>query len=308
MLILIFLSYSFGDLTDDISDFWDGLNDTGGPTGFEILQLDIHAKTSATAGNSWDGGVHSLFKNPSDIMNTPDNANSGYNFAFSYRNLFLDMNTNFFGVTSKKGNHAFGLSFLGFFSGDMELRDGSPGDPLGTYSGDDLILGMSYARKFGDLNIGGTIRTLKTRIFEVSYSTYSFDFGISRCFKTFNDNSFRFDLSFLHLGPKYGPEVSDEDFRLPLTWHLGLKGNFDPLFIGFSANKPLNTKLQYTIGLEYKITEYFSLRAGRKDNNPLERYSFGIGLHKSNMCFDYAFAPTVIDVGNSHILTFSIGL
>jgi hypothetical protein len=308
MLILIFLSYSFGDLTDDISDFWDGLNDIGGPTGFEILQLDMHARTNGTAGNSWSGGVHSLFENPSEIMHSSDNLYNGYNFAFSYKKLFLDMNANFVGFSAKRGNHAFGISFLGFFSGDMELRDNSPGDPLGNYSGDDIILGLTYAKNFGDLSIGSTFRTLNSRIFEVSYSTYSFDLGISRSFKAFKDRDFRLDLSFLHLGPKYGPEGADEEFRLPTTWHLGLKSNFDPLFIGVSANKPLNTELQYTIGVEYKITEYFSIRAGGKDNNPLERYSFGLGLHKNNMCFDYAFAPTVIDVEGSHILTFSIGL
>ena len=308
MLILIFLSYSFGDLGNDISDFWESLNNTGGPTGFEILQLDMHAKTNGTAGNSWDGGTHSLFTNPSEIMYSSNESDNTHNFTFAYKKLFLDMNTNFVGFTTRNGSNAFGFSFLGFYSGDMELQDDSPGDPLGVYSGDDIILGITYGRSFGNLNIGGTIRTLRERTFEVSYSTYSFDLGMSRSFKAFKDKDFRFDLSFLHLGPKYGPQGAEEDFRLPVTWHLGLKGNFNPLFIGFSVNKPLNTKLQYSIGAEYKITDYFSIRAGRKANNPLEMYSFGLGLHKNNMYFDYSFAPTVIDVEGSHLLTISIGL
>ena len=308
MLILIFLSYSFGDLRNDISDFWESLNDIGGPTGFEVMQLDVHARANGMAGNNWDGGTHSLFSNPSEIIYYSNETDNTYNLTFAYKKLFLDMNTNCIGFTGKEGNNAFGFSFLGFYSGEMDLQDESPGTPLGIYSGENLIFGITYARSFGSFNIGGTIRTLQERIFEVSYSTYSFDLGMSRSFKAFNDRDFRFDMSFLHIGPKYGPEGADDDFRLPTTWHIGLKGNYNPYFIGFSMNKPLNTKIQYLIGIEYRLNEYLSFRAGRKTNNPLEMYSFGLGLHKNDIFFDYSFAPTVINVEGSHLLTISIGL
>jgi hypothetical protein len=305
MLILIFLSYSFGDLKDDISDFWDSLNRIGGPTDFEFLQLDMHAKTNSTAGNHWDGGVYSLLTNPSEIMYPSEDFDDKYNFSFTYKKLFLDMNANFLGFTKKSGNNAFGLSFLGFHSGDMPLHSGTPGDSLGVYSGDNSIFGVTYARSFGNLNFGGTIRTLQARIFEVSYSTYSFDFGMSRTFTAFKDKKLRFDVSFMHLGPKF----LDDAFRLPLTWHIGLKGDFKPLFVGFSINKPLNTRLQYTVGGEYRINEYFFIRAGSKVHNPLEKYSLGWGLRKNNLCFDYSYAPTNIDIiEGSHLFTISIGL
>ena len=115
MLILIFLSYSFGDLKDDISDFWESLNNIGGPTDFEFLQLDMHATTNGTAGNNWDGGVYSLLTNPSEIMYPSEDLDEKYNFSFTYRKLFLDMNANFVGFTKKTGNNAFGFSFLGFY-------------------------------------------------------------------------------------------------------------------------------------------------------------------------------------------------
>ena len=305
MLILIFLSYSFGDLKDDISDFWESLNNTGGPTDFEFLQLDMHATTNGTAGNNWDGGVYSLLTNPSEIMYPSEDLDEKYNFSFTYKKLFLDMNANFAGFTKKSGNNAFGFSFLGFYSGDMPLRYGSPGDSLGSYSGDNSIFGVTYARSFGNINLGGTVRSLQARIFEISYSTYSFDLGMSRTFTVFKDKDLRFDLSFMHLGPKF----LDDGFRLPLTWHIGLKGDFKPLFVGFSINKPLNTRLQYTVGGEYRINEYFFIRAGRKVHNPLEEYSFGWGLRKNNLCFDYSYAPANIDiVEGSHLFTISIGL
>lgn len=305
MLILIFLSYSVGDLKDDVLDFWDSLNEIGGPTGFEVVQLDMHAKTNGTAGNSWEAGVHSLLLNPSEIMYSSDSNENTYNISFSYKKLFLDMNANFVGFTARNGNNAYGISFLGFFSGDMELRSEIPGDPIGTYSGDDIIFGITYARNFGNLTLGGTLKTLKARIFEASYSTYSFDLGVSRKFMILNDKDFRLDFSLMHLGPKY----FDGEYRLPLTWHLGLKGKFTPLFVGFSINKPLNTRLQYTIGAEYKISEYFSVSAGRKFYNPLEKYTFGFGIHKNSICLDYAYAPTNIDIiEGSHLFTISIGL
>jgi hypothetical protein len=308
MLILIFLSYSFSSLADDISDFWDGLNRVGGPTGFEILQYDMHAKTNAAAGNLWEGGVHSLLTNPSEIMCLPEDLDNRCNFSFTYRKIFLDMNANFLGFTRKIGNNAFGISFIGFYPGDMELRR-IPGDPIGTYDGENTVFGITYARSFKILNVGATIKSLNERIFEVSYSTYSFDLGMSRSFKAFHDKSFRLDFSFLHLGPKYGPEASEEKFRLPLTWHFGLKGNFEPLFLGFSLNKPLNTKLQYSIGGEYLINEFFSVRVGKRKDNLLEEFSFGFGLRNKNMNINYSYSPTIINsLDASHLFTISIGI
>jgi hypothetical protein len=319
MLILLFLSYSFGDLKDDVSDFWRGLNKIGGPTGFEILQFDMHAKTAATAGNYWEGGVHSLFTNPSEITYFTPDLGKKYCFAFTYKTLVCDMNSNFAGFIARSGKNAVGVSFLGFFSGDMPLQDGSPGNSLGSYYGEDIILGITYARSFGNLNVGGTVRTLRETIFEVSYSTYSFDLGISRDFKAFKDNSFRADASLLHLGPKYGPEDSDRTFRLPLTWHLGLKGGFKSIFAGFSVNKPLNTKLQYAIGAEYRINEYFSFRAGKRfggeqysfenvSGNPLEKFSLGFGISKNRLELDYSYLPMNNELEESHLFTVSIGM
>lgn len=309
MFLLIFLSYSFGDLKNDISDFWDGLNRIGGPTGFEILQYDLHAKNDGTAGNYWEGGIHSLSLNPSEIIYMPDRLDGKYCFAFAFRTLACDMNANFVGFTRKSGNNAFGFSFLGLNSGDMELRGGVPGDPVGNYDLENIIMGITYARSFKILTIGATIRSLKERIFDVSYSTYSFDLGISRNFKAFKDKDFRFDASFLNIGPKYGPEGSEEAFRLPITWHLGLKGNFQTLFLGFSVNKPLNTKMQYTIGAEYMINESFSVRVGKRENNLWEEFSFGFGLSNNNLDVDYSYSPTIINnLEASHLFTISIGI
>ncbi len=304
MLILLFLSYSLGDLTDDISDFWDGLNRVGGPTGFEILQYDMHAKTNGTAGNQWEGGVYSLSLNPSEIIFSSENMDNRYNFSFTYRKIFLDMNVNFLGFTKKIGNNAFGFSFIGFYPGDMELRR-IPGEPIGTYDAENTIFGITYARDFKSFTAGVTLRSLSERLFEVSYSTYSFDLGISRSFVAFNDKPFRLDVSFLHLGPKY----FDKEFRLPLTWHLGLKGNFQTLFLGFSVNKPLNTKLQYTIGAEYLINESFSIRVGKREDNPWEEFSFGFGLRNNNLEIDYSYSPTIINnLEASNLFTISIGI
>jgi hypothetical protein len=304
MLILIFLSYSFGDFKDDISDFWNSLNRIGGPTGLEILQYDMHAKTNGTAGNQWDGGVHSLLTNPAEIIYLSEDLDNRYNFSFTYRKIFLDMNANFLGFTKKIGNNAFGFSFIGFYPGDMELRR-IPGDPIGIYSGENTIFGITYARKFKAFTIGATLRSLNERIFEVYRSTYSFDLGVSRNFVAFNDKPFRLDLSFLHLGPKY----FDEEFRLPLTWHIGLKGNFEPLSFGFSVNKHLNTKIQYTVGGEYLINESFSIRVGKRSKNPLEEFSFGFGLRNNNLDIDYSYSPTIINnLEASHLFTISIGI
>ncbi len=304
MLMLIFLSYSFGDLKRDISGFWDGLNRVGGPTGLEILQYDMHAKTNATAGNLWEGGVHSLLTNPSEIIYLSEDLNNRCNFSFTYRKIFLDMNANFLGLVKKIGNNAFGFSFIGFYPGNMELRQ-IPGDPIGTYDGENTIFGITYARNFKTFTIGTTFRSLNERIFEVSYSTYSFDVGVSRDFKALQNKSFRLDVSFLHLGPKY----FDKEFRLPLTWHCGLKGNFHPLLLGFSINKPLNTKLQYTVGGEYLINEFFSIRVGKRENNLLEDFSFGFGLQNDKLSLDYSYSPSIVNnLGVSHLFTISIGI
>ncbi len=308
MILILILSFSFPDLKDDLSNFWNSLNKIGGFSGFEILEVDLDAPMNSMAGNYWDKGVHALLFNPAEIIQSESSSSFKSEATFTHRILGCSMNAEFLGFTKPIWCGTVGLSFLGFFSGDMELRRNIPGNPVGNYSAEDLIGGLSYARNLGNNSLGGTIRFLNERIFTGSYSTYSFDLGISHNFSIPKIEALRMDISFLHLGPKY----TNYKFRLPLTWHLGLKGNFGSFRGGFSLNKPLNTKTQWTIGGEYKI-RWFAIRvgskrvgAGKNSENFLEKYYVGFGLHKNRFYFDYSYSPNDNGYEGSHLFTASL--
>ena len=303
MILLLLFSFSFGDFMDDIGDLWSGFNEIHGPTGFEILQYDMDAMTSGMAGNYWDEGTHALMFNPAEIISLNGGSKWNSEVLFTHRRLPCGMNADFLGYSTAMWGGAVGVTLLGFFSGEMELRGYVPGEPVGSYSAEDLIAGVTYARRFRKLSIGISGKFLHERIFSESYSTYSFDLGISRLFYLFDTGAFRMDFALLHLGPKF----LDGEVRLPTTWHLGLKTNINSFKGGISLNKPLNTVLQYGVGVEYRIG-WLKVRAGKKFKNPLEDYSLGFGFTKQRFSIDYSYSPNRNGYGDSHLFTASIGL
>ena len=303
MILLILFSFSFSDIWDDIQDMLKGFNEVNGPTGFEVLQIDINAMVNGMAGNYWDEGTHALMSNPADVIVFEDGSIWNSSVVFTHRTLVCGMKTEFLGYSTQMWGGAVGVTLLGFFSGEMELRGNVPGNPAGSYSAENLIAGITYAKRYGELKFGGTCRYLHERIFTDSYSTYSFDIGISRLFSIREGKAIRMDIALLHLGPKY----SEWNFRLPTTWHLGLKTLVGPFRGGISLNKPLNTVIQYSLGGEY-IIGWFKVRGGKKFKNPLEKYSVGFGLTENRFSLDYSFAPGENKYGDSHLFTVSIGL
>lgn len=303
MILLVLFSFSFSDVLDEIGDFWSGLNEAHGPTGFEVLQFDMDAMVSGMGGNYWDEGIHASSFNPAEIMKISGSYEWNSEVIFTHRTLACGMNTEFIGYSRPMWGGAVGITMLGFFSGEMELRGYIPGELFSSYSAENLIAGFTYARRYGELSIGGTCRYLHERIFTDSYSTYSFDFGMSRLFPLSEAKALRMDIAFLHLGPKY----TELKFRLPVTWRVGFKAHIGSFRGGISLSKPLNTKLQYSLGGEYKIG-WFALRAGKKFENPLEKYSFGFGIAKDRFTLDYSYAPTDNGYEGAHLFTASIGL
>lgn len=258
---------------------------------------------SGMAGNYWDLGTHAILFNPAEIIENEEADKWKREVVFTHRDLPCGMNTEFLGYTMPFFGGKIGMTLIGFFSGEMELYGYTPGSPVGSYSAENLVAGITYAKKFSILSIGISTKFLHERIFSESYSTYSFDLGFSRPFYINKIGAFRTDFALLHLGPKF----FDGRFRLPITWHLGLKMNTGSFKGGVSLNKPLNTVLQYSLGGEYSVG-WLKLRAGKKFRNPLENFSVGFGLTKNRFSIDYSYAPNKNRYGDSHLFTASVGL
>lgn len=303
-MILLFLSISFSDIVDDIGDFWSGLNNVK-ESGFEILVFDVSASSAAIGGQYGEKGIQALHINPAGIMKEKEDSYSA-TLLTSHRTLSCGMRSEYMSYIMPAGSGYMGFVLQGFFTGDMELRDDVPGDPLGTYSMENIIGGLTYARKVKNIDLGITVRYLHERIFSSAYSTYSFDLGISYPLMEYSNGLLRFDLSFTHLGPKYHSEY---EFRLPTTWHIGIMSKISDFRGGISLHKPLNTEIQFLLGGQYEIGN-ITLRAGKKMNNPLEEYSIGFGVKKSRFKIDYSFSPTSTDnvLDSSHLFTLSIGI
>lgn len=303
MMILLLLSFSFGDVIGDIGDFFDNINEAQDYTSFEVLQIELDAPTGGMAGNYWGGGVHSIMKNPAEVGFKDSKIEHRTQTLFTHRTLFQGARANFIGYRQETNFGTVGLSILGMFSGEMELRDEIPGEASGEYSMEDLVFGVTYAKSFGELILGTTVRYLNERIFTESNSVYSFDFGIVRKFSINDKIDIRADFSLLNLGPRF----TEHDYRLPSIWHLGLKGKAGRISGGLSVNKPLNTEIQYSAGIEYQI-KYLYLRLGSRINNPHGSIAGGFGLRKGRFGIDYSFNPTDNGYESSHIVSLMVGI
>jgi hypothetical protein len=93
-----------------------------------------------------------------------------------------------------------------------------------------------------------------------------------------------------------------EQFQLPLVFTMGISMNLMDLFAKVPYNQSLVMSIdashyrdhpeQLKIGLDYRIMNMFALRGGyvtASDEN--SGFSFGLGVNKSGIAFDYAYTP-----------------
>jgi hypothetical protein len=161
-----------------------------------------------------------------------------------------------------------------------------------TFTGKDVLVGLSYSREFSDqLSVGVTAKYLQEKLFVYSSDMFAFDVG------TFYDTGFkgiRFAMSFQNFGKSVkflDKSDREEGYDIPLVFRIGVAtdvfapegaflslGKDHRLALAFEALNTNDYGERYHIGGEYTLLDFLSLRGGYRFNYAEGNVSFGVGI------------------------------
>jgi hypothetical protein len=284
-----------------------------GRTSLQFLKIGIGARSVAMgeACIANVSGVNAVFWNPAAIAYI-DGGEAGFNYARWIGDLNLMA-----GAVAYNWEMigAFSIYFVGLDYGDIEeALTTSPTGGLDTrtgnfFSGNDIAIGFSYARKFTEqLSIGLSFKYLREELFTYNSSLVSFDVGSYYDTRwkgiklAMTAQNFSRPARFLET-----KEDFEQEYELPLVfrigWSIDLLGG-ENLFLG---GDPESHKLTFNmdavhtndyaerlhLGMEYWLFNKFALRAGYRFNYEEGNLSIGAGLNypvgPMNLRVDYAY-------------------
>lgn len=284
-----------------------------GRTALQFLKIGIGARpaslSEAVIANSND--ITSVFWNPSAITNI-----EGGQVSFNYTQWIGDLNV-FAGAAGINLSNigVLGISYISLNYGDLQealvtSSSGSVETRTGnTFTGSDLAVGITLARKFTDkLSIGVTAKYLRENLYTFSSSLWGFDVG------TYYETGWkgiRLAMSAQNFSPQarwmFNQSEAQQSYELPLVfrigWSIDLLGG-ENLFLGgnpmknrFSLNMDAVHTNDYSerlnIGGEYWFMNLIAFRGGYRFNYDEGNLSFGVGINYETgslkLQFDYAY-------------------
>ncbi|OGU56913.1 MAG: hypothetical protein A2X64_02690 [Ignavibacteria bacterium GWF2_33_9] len=271
---------------------------------FNFLRFAGSARAAGLAGSfvTIENDISSIYYNPATLYSTTDN-----NFSITYFKHALDINSG--NVVYKLpfewegGKIAVNAMYTNFGSFDYA---NSSGDISGTFSANDLTLGMHYANQIdSNINYGVGVKYIFANVEKYSSSAFACDFGL---FYKLQDGRTNLGLSLLNVGSQV--TTFNGDFEpLPIDLRIGfnhqLKGM--PLLFNASFNHladKTDTFFQkfksFSVGGEFSIGNYVQLRLGFDNHirtvitNELDKgfsgFSSGIGIRTEYVNFDYGLS------------------
>jgi hypothetical protein len=281
--------------------------DDPGLTVLNFLKIGVGARPEYLGGAyvALTADATATYWNPAGLLAIERNDVQG-----THNGWIQDLRQEFVGLGLHRGRHAFGLSFIGLYTEDIEARD-SQGNYDGKFGFSDHAFSLSYAFQLSQsLGLGGTARYVRESI-------------IGAKEEDFNLSGFAFDLGATWWTPlrgvtaaaalrNLGGQVSydlegSQKFDLPSLLQAGLAYQHANVGGGgFTATADvLSTRgddVSVRGGVEYAYRGQFLLGAGYKSGYENENVSFGLGYRKKIRAF-FAYTPIYNDLGDSYRIT-----
>ncbi len=327
MMMILSLGLLVGSLTS-ISGFAQE-NRKLAQTGFQFLSVvsDARAAALAEAMTSLQIGSGALFFNPAGMAEMTGFIDG----TASINKWIADINHSAFSLAIRPagGNYGvFGFSAqtvdYGEFYGTIVNNTGKGYEDTGTFELNAFALGVGYAKQLTDrFSVGGQVRWVQQdlggstiavnirpdpedstgtsrladpRRVENKLSPLAFDFGTQ--FRT-GIKSLVFGMSVRNFSKEV--KYAEEGFQAPLVFNLGISMNVMDLVNAGSVDQSLRVSIDAThfrdhpeqikVGLDYQVMKTFSLRGGYVANNDEDGFTFGAGVSRSGIAFDYAYTP-----------------
>ncbi len=311
-----------------------------GQAGWQFLKIPASARQAAVAGvksGLGNASATTVFNNPAEMVFA-----SGTQVSFTDNSWFADIHNQAFAVSRSFGaigTFGVGINYVDY--GDMirtdisqmpspnpdvtgtEYVDKLISEGLGSFSANDMALGLSYARQVTDrLSFGSTVRYLRSKIDDLTMDNFSLDVGTT--FHT-GIKSLRIAMLARNFGPDsrffdFNEKVNRNptniklptQFRFSMAYDVLERVNGSPHLLtmvveGLHAN---DGPEKWNTGAEYTFMNLLSLRGGYRFNYDEEGLTLGAGINV-NMGMDFSVDYAYLDFGRLeevHMFSLNLGL
>lgn len=269
----------------------------GARTSLQFLKIGVGARQAAMgeAGVALVRDVNSVFWNPANISGIEK-----FETGFSYVRWLADMNY----VSGAMGYRIGGIGVISGFVSSLDYGDipeslvssgtGSSDTRTGnTFSGNDFMAGLSFAREFTDrLSIGVGGKYIHEGLFTYSAHTFAwdvgtnYDVGYKGIRLAMSAQNFGGAVEFLEEGSQ------SESFDLPIVFRIGMSVNLlspdanglaslgggHDLRLGVEAINTNDYNERFHVGGEYTFNDFFALRGGYRINYDEGSLAMGFGI------------------------------
>ncbi len=268
-----------------------GTSDTG-TTGSVFLKLAPGARPAAM-GEAYAplaDDVYSVYFNPAGL-----NYISEGEISFMHSFWFQGINYSYLAYARPsdfaRGSLGAAVTYLNYGS---ISRITDAGERKGDFTPYDLAVALSYARTLYGVDTGLTLKYIHQKIYDKQGSALAVDFGLRG---RMLDDKLDLGFSFANLGSEM--ELDKNSHKLPFLMRLGAGYHLTENLSGaVQMNIPNDNDAGIHIGSEYTFGVIsgvpVSVRAGYKTNSALDglsEFSFGFGVSRDNIIFDYAASP-----------------
>jgi hypothetical protein len=271
-----------------------------GKTGFSFLKVSPGARNAAMGdiGVAVTSSLYGVYFNPSIMVDIKETW-----VGFMHHENIFDSRREFVAVATPLLGGAMSIGFDYFKIGSIESREGPTEQPLGTFDARDILFYGALALPVSErLALGGTLKYAAEKIESQTASAFLIDLGV----RMRPSSHVAIGLAGRNIGSS--PKFESEKFDVPVTITGGVDFETEKTTAGVEVSKPKNDDVKFNLGLEHKIVEYLSLRAGYKIGYDEENMAFGLGFAKSIWRVDYAFVPFKSGLGSNHRFALTVQL
>jgi long-subunit fatty acid transport protein len=269
---------------------------TTGTTGAQFLKIGPGARAAALGG-AYVAVVEdatATYWNPAGLKKISNTSVSAM-----YGVWFQGVNYQFAGAAKNLGGFgAVGVSLIMLDSGDIEGYDVT-GSPAAGYKTSDTMIGVSYARKIGKVNVGLNAKSISEKIAAEEASCLGIDIGVCTDF----GKKISFGASVLN-AVGTGLEYFAAKHSLPMIIKAGVGYRIsDSMQITGEVNVPDDNIASIHAGFEYLYNNNIAIRAGYNSAIPT-CVSAGLGFFLGDLSVEYACVPYGI-LGDTHRISLS---
>jgi hypothetical protein len=288
---LLFTIFLAGLMVLPLAKVSAGNKDRSGQAGAAELLIDPWAKSSGwgSVGTANAYGLEAMYAN---IAGTA--ATTGTEIIFAYTDWLQGSDTKImtFGFSQKLGQNK-GVLSLGIMSmnfGEINITTtNSPEGQLGTYDPNYLNINLAYAKSFSNSIYGGlNLKVISESITDASATGIALDAGVQ--YITGDKDQIKFGVALKNIGPTmkfsgdglsfrgiipthgndndlFTVETRSAPYEMPTALRIGasydfLIGDIQRITLAANFNSNSFTEDQFTLGLEYSLKPFFSIRAG----------------------------------------------